>query len=176
MVSDAKSVILTANRAFCQLSGYGLAEIRGQRTNLLRSGLHDHTFYAELWTSLLREGHWQGDLWNLVHSDELQRHHLAISAVRDENGRVATFVGMVEDISHRYRAEEAVRHQALHDPLTGLGNRLLLMEQLQRDLAVAQRHGQSLGVLFVDLDGFKAVNDRHGHAVGDRVLEQVARS
>lgn len=174
VVTDAAGVILTANRAFSRLSGYEPAEIEGKRTNLLKSGLHDQAFYAELWSTLLSQGHWQGEIWNRVRSGALQRHHLAISAVRDESGTITNYVGMLEDITHRYRAEEAVRYQAFHDPLTGLGNRQLLMEQLQRDLAVAQRHRQSLGVLFVDLDGFKAVNDGHGHAIGDQVLEQVA--
>jgi diguanylate cyclase (GGDEF)-like protein/PAS domain S-box-containing protein len=174
VVTDPDGVILTANEAFSRLSGYGLDTIPGQRTNLLKSGLHDQAFYAELWDTLLSQGHWQGDIWNRVHSGELQRHHLTINAVRDDSGALTHFVGMLEDITNRYRAEEAVRYQALHDPLTGLGNRQLLMEQLQRDLAVAQRHHQSLGVLFVDLDGFKAVNDGYGHALGDQVLEQVA--
>lgn len=174
VVTDPDGVILTANQAFSRLSGYGLEAIYGQRTNLLKSGLHDQAFYAELWHTLLSQGHWQGDIWNRVRSGELQRHHLTINAVRDDRGAIRYFVGMLEDITNRYRAEEAVRHQALHDPLTGLGNRQLLMDQLQRDLALAQRHNQSLGVLFVDLDGFKAVNDSYGHALGDQVLEQVA--
>jgi diguanylate cyclase (GGDEF)-like protein/PAS domain S-box-containing protein len=174
VVTDPDGVILTANQAFCQLSGYPLEQIRGERTNLLKSGLHDQAFYAELWSTLLSTGHWQGDLWNRVGSGELQRHHLTINAVRNSSGATRQYVAMLEDITNRFRAEEAVRYQALHDPLTGLGNRQLLMEQLQRDLALAERHGQSLGLLYVDLDGFKAVNDCHGHAVGDRVLEQVA--
>jgi len=174
VVTDPQGVILAANQAFSQLSGYALADLRGQRTNLLKSGLHDQAFYAELWATLLSQGQWQGDIWNRVRSGELQRHHLAINAVRDDGGDLTYFVGMLEDITNRYRAEEAVRYQALHDTLTGLGNRQLLMEQLERDLAVARRHGQGLGVLFVDLDGFKAVNDGHGHAIGDQVLEQVA--
>ena len=174
VVTDPDGVILTANEAFSRLSGYGLNTIPGQRTNLLKSGLHDQAFYAELWNTLLSQGHWQGDIWNRVRSGELQRHHLTINAVRDDRGTISYFVGMLEDITNRYRAEEAVRHQAMHDPLTGLGNRQLLMDQLKRDLAVAQRHHQNLGVLFVDLDGFKAVNDGYGHALGDQVLEQVA--
>ena len=174
VVTDPDGVILTANQAFSQLSGYGLEAIHGQRTNLLKSGLHDQAFYAELWNTLLSQGHWQGDIWNRVRSGELQRHHLTINAVRDDRGAISYFVGMLEDITNRYRAEEAVRHQAMHDPLTGLGNRQLLMDQLKRDLAVAQRHHQNLGVLFVDLDGFKAVNDGYGHAFGDQVLEQMA--
>jgi diguanylate cyclase (GGDEF)-like protein/PAS domain S-box-containing protein len=174
VVTDPDGVILMANQAFSQLSGYQLNEIQGQRTNLLKSGLHDQAFYADLWNTLLKHGCWQGDIWNRVRSGELQRHHLCINAVRDERQATRYYVGMLEDITNRFRAEESVRYQALHDPLTGLGNRQLLMEQLNRDLAVAARHGQSLGVLYVDLDGFKTVNDCHGHAMGDRVLEQVA--
>jgi diguanylate cyclase (GGDEF)-like protein/PAS domain S-box-containing protein len=174
VVTDPDGVILKANHAYSHLCGFTPEQIEGQRTSLLKSGLHDQAFYAELWSTLRATGHWQGDLWNRVGSGELERHHLSINAVHDGDGRTQLYVGMLEDITDRYRAEEAVRYQALHDPLTGLGNRQLLMEQLQRDLAVAARHRQSLGLLYVDLDGFKAVNDCHGHAVGDRVLEQMA--
>jgi diguanylate cyclase (GGDEF)-like protein len=82
---------------------------------------------------------------------------------------------MLEDITDRYAKEKAVHHQARHDVLTGLGNRALLMEQLERDLALAVRHHWDLAVFYLDLDGFKEVNDRHGHAVGDRVLQVMAR-
>lgn len=175
VVTDPKGVIVMANEAFSLLSGYNLAELQGRNINLLKSEKHDHSFYVEMWQSLLQQSCWQGSLWNRVRSGELQRHNLSINAVRDQAGRTIYYVGMLENITQRYMAEEAVRFQAFHDPLTGLGNRQLLMEQLQLSLAVAQRHNQRLGVLFIDLDGFKAVNDRHGHAVGDQVLKQVGQ-
>lgn len=174
VVSDPEGRILTANNAFTQLSGYRLVEIRGQRTNLLKSGKHDPAFYAEMWRELLERGFWEGDVWNKVRSGELRRHHLAISTVRDEQLMPHYYVGMLADITERHAADEAVRFQARHDLLTGLANRALLMEQLERDLVLARRHQLALGLLYIDLDGFKPVNDRYGHAIGDRVLQLVA--
>lgn len=174
VVTNADGTILTANNAFTQLSGYRLSEIVGQRTSLLRSGRHEEAFYKLLWDSLLSQGFWEGDLWNKVRSGELRRHHLAISSVRDEQLRIRYFVGMIQDITDRYAAEEATRFQALHDTLTGLANRSLLMEQLEREVALGRRYGSSFALIYLDLDGFKPVNDRLGHAAGDSLLTQVA--
>lgn len=174
VVTNPDGYILTANNAFTQLSGYRLSEIVGQRTNLLKSGRHEQGFYKTLWDTLLSKGFWEGDLWNKVRSGELRRHHLAISSVRDEQLRTRYFVGMLQDITDRHAAEEAVRFQALHDTLTGLANRSLLMEQLEREVALGLRHGGSFAVIYIDLDGFKPVNDRLGHAAGDSLLTQVA--
>ena len=174
VVTNAEGRILTANNAFTQLSGYRLTESVGQRTNLLKSGKHGPDFYRQMWDALLGQGFWEGDLWNKVRSGELRRHHLAISTVRDDQLRPAYYVGMLQDITDRHAAEQAVRHQALHDSLTGLANRSLLIEQLDRQVALGRRHGQAFGVLYLDLDGFKPVNDRLGHAAGDALLQQVA--
>lgn len=175
VVSDPEGRILMVNEAFSRLSGYRPVEVLGRHTNLLRSGRHGADFYAELWARLLSRGHWQGDLWNRVRSGELRRHHLSISTVRGADHRPLYFVGMLEDITERYAADKAVEHEARHDLLTGLGNRGLLMEQLERDLALARRHQRAVALLFLDLDGFKLVNDRHGHAQGDRVLQLMAQ-
>ena len=175
VVANAEGTILMANTAFTQLSGYRSREVVGQRTNLLRSGRHDASFYRVMWDALLSRDFWEGDVWNRVRSGEIRRHHLAISRVVDERQNTRYFVGMLEDITDRHAAEEAVRFQALHDPLTGLANRSLLMEQLEREVALCRRHGGGIGVLYIDLDGFKPVNDRLGHAAGDSLLLQVAQ-
>lgn len=174
VVTTPNGTILTANTAFTRLSGYRVSEIVGQRTNLLKSGRHGRRFYKAMWDTLLSQGFWEGDLWNKVRSGELRRHHLTISSVRDRQLRTRYYVGMLDDITDRDAAEEAVRFQALHDTLTGLGNRSLLMEQLQRELALGNRHGGSFALLYIDLDGFKPVNDQLGHAAGDALLTQVA--
>ena len=86
----------------------------------------------------------------------------------------AVIVSVVRDISERRQAEEQLRHMAFHDQLTGLANRSLLDEQLSVAMANTQRHGDLVGVAYVDLDDFKQVNDAHGHAYGDQVLMVVA--
>jgi len=174
LVTNPEGYILTANNAFTQLTGYRVNEIVGQRSNLLKSGRHELGFYKSMWDTLESRGFWEGDLWNRVRSGEIRRHHLAISSVRDAQLRTRFYVGMLQDITDRHAAEEAIRYQALHDTLTGLANRSLLMEQLEREVALGQRQGSPLALLYIDLDGFKPVNDQLGHAAGDALLLQVA--
>jgi diguanylate cyclase (GGDEF)-like protein/PAS domain S-box-containing protein len=174
VVTNADGHMLTANSAFTQLTGYRVSEIVGQRSNLLKSGRHDQGFYKGMWDALTGQGFWEGDLWNKVRSGALRRHHMSISSVRDEELRTRFFVGMLQDITDRHAADEAIRYQALHDTLTGLANRSLLMEQLEREVALGLRRGSAFALLYIDLDGFKPVNDQLGHAAGGDLLLQVA--
>ena len=174
VVSNPEGRILMANNAFTQLTGYRLSEIKGQRTNLLKSGRHDNAFYQQMWDELIHKGFWEGDLWNRVCSGEIRCHHLSISTVRDDSLEPQYYVRVLQDVTERQRAEQAVRFMAEHDTLTGLANRSMMMEQLERHLALAKRHGHAVALLYIDLDGFKLVNDRFGHNVGDRVLQLVA--
>ena len=174
VVSNPEGRILTANSAFCQLTGYRISEIKGQRTSLLKSGKHDQAFYQQVWHHLTNKGFWEGDIWNKIRNGELRCHHVSISVVRDQSLKPTCFVGMYQDVTERQEAEEAVRFMAQHDALTGLANRAMLMDQLERDLALARRHGHGLALLYMDLDGFKPVNDCFGHQIGDRVLTTVS--
>lgn len=174
VVSNTEGRILMANNAFTQLTGYRISEIKGQRTSLLKSGRHDDDFFAQMWNELINKGFWEGEIWNRVRSGEIRNHHLNISTVRNDDLQPRYYVGMFQDITKRFKKEEAVRYAANHDTLTGLANRSMLMEQLESHLAQAKRHGHALGLLYLDLDGFKPVNDRFGHSTGDRVLQLVA--
>ncbi len=122
-----------------------------------------------------RRGHWEGELWNRVHSGEVKRHELTIQAVQNEVGELIHYVGMLHDVSHRYQQEAEILFQARHDYLTGLANRAELVEQMDQSLAQARRYGQRVALLFLDLDGFKPINDELGHAMGDEVLQVIAR-
>ncbi len=174
VVTDANGFVLTTNEAFSQLSGYSRLEAHGRKTNLLKSGRHDEAFYRELWDSIIGLGHWHGEIWNRHRNGQIRRHELSISAVLDESLQITSFVGMLRDITERHEQDEAVRHQATHDYLTGLPNRALLMEQLTQALAMGRRYQHQVAVLFMDINGFKPVNDTHGHSVGDRLLQLVA--
>ena len=174
IVSNPEGRILMANNAFTQLTGYRNSEIKGQRASLLKSGRHDNAYYAEMWNELTNKGFWEGDIWNRLRSGEIRNHHLNISTVRDDDLQPRYYVGMLQDVTKRRKREEAVLYAANHDILTGLANRSMLMEQLESHLALAKRHGHAVGLLYLDLDGFKPVNDRFGHGIGDRVLQIVA--
>jgi diguanylate cyclase (GGDEF)-like protein/PAS domain S-box-containing protein len=98
---------------------------------------------------------------------------VTISPIRDESGRIAGVSAIARDISKRKRVEKLIEHQAFHDPLTDLPNRVLLYDRIKGALARAQRSGAFVAILFLDLDDFKLVNDRHGHTTGDRVLRML---
>jgi diguanylate cyclase (GGDEF)-like protein/PAS domain S-box-containing protein len=173
-VTDPQGMILDCNEAFCRITGYTKGELLGQNQRVLKSGRQDPDFYRHMWEQIVQTGRWEGEIWNRLRSGEIQRHELTIQAVRNEGGETILYVGMLHDVSRRHLQEEQIRFQARHDYLTGLANRAELVTQMDQALALARRYGQQVGLLFLDLDGFKAINDRLGHATGDLVLQRVA--
>lgn len=175
VVTDAHGLILRANPAFTQLSGYSALEARGRKTNLMRSGRHDAAFYQQLWQTLTQQGHWSGELWNLHRNGQIRLHELQITAVMNAQEQITNFLCTYRDVTERHSKEEQIRHQATHDPLTNLPNRLLLMDRLNHTLAIARRDHQKVGLIFIDLNGFKPINDTYGHLAGDQLLQAVSR-
>ncbi len=175
MITDAAHRILAVNPAFTAITGYRRDEVLGKTPALLSSGRHKPAFYERMYTALRSRGQWQGEIWNRDRSGRVYPEWLSISAIRDARGVTSHYVGIFSNIE-RLKASEAEFHRlAHHDPLTGLPNRLQLDLQLSRRLAQAKREQQRLALLFIDLDRFKQINDRQGHAVGDQVLSEVAR-
>jgi diguanylate cyclase (GGDEF)-like protein/PAS domain S-box-containing protein len=175
VVTDPRGCVLSANQSFSRITGYSTPEILGRSLSLLKSGRHDRSYYDDLWKQVNERGHWQGEIWNRLHDGEIRPHELSITAVRDQELRVTHYVGMLQDISDRHQAQEVIRHRALHDELTGLPARALLLERINSALEQAQQVCGHVGLLFLDLNGFKPVNDQHGHAIGDRLLQRVAQ-
>lgn len=175
VVTDPNGIIVSVNQAFTGISGYSPLEARGQKANLLRSGRHDNAFYQQMWEAIVQRGHWSGEIWNRHRNGQIRRHELNITAVLDAQEQIVNFVGLLRDVTERYSQEQRMHHLATHDALTGLANRALLMEELQRALALARRKGEGVGLLFLDLNGFKAVNDRHGHSTGDALLQAISQ-
>ncbi len=175
LVSDANTVILRVNQAFVDLMGYSREEVIGRKTSTLRSGRHDAAFYEALWESIRKTGKWEGEIWDQRKSSELVPLWMTITAVRDAHGAVTHYVATMSDISVRKLQEEEIRSIAFYDPLTALPNRRLLLERLQRALTLTRRNGQHGALLFVDVDNFKHINDKHGHHMGDLLLQEIAR-
>ncbi len=174
MVTDADGFILSVNPAFTGITGYSSGEVIGRTPAVLRSQRHESAFYSELWETLRVDGLWRGEIWNRRKSGEAYLQRTTINLVPARYNQPASYVAVFSDITEFWRNDERIAHLAYHDPLTDLPNRALLQDRLSHALKVAIRQREPLGVLFIDLDGFKAVNDQLGHHVGDELLQEVA--
>jgi diguanylate cyclase (GGDEF)-like protein/PAS domain S-box-containing protein len=175
VVTDLRPAIVSVNKAYCEMTGYGEAELLGRNPGHLSSGRHDTDFYAAMWQDLTRLGHWQGEIWNRRKSGELYPQWVTISTVHDERGRPSHYVGVCTDITQIKLSEQRLEQLAHYDPLTGLPNRLLAHSRLRHALEQAERQGRMLALLYIDLDRFKTVNDSLGHPAGDELLAAFAR-
>jgi diguanylate cyclase (GGDEF)-like protein/PAS domain S-box-containing protein len=173
-VTDAHNLIVDVNNAFTRISGYSREEVLGKDPSLLKSGHHDALFYDNMRQLLARDGYWQGEIWDRRKNGELFAERLTISTVRDEQGEISHHVAVMSDITEIKQSQERLLKAAHHDSLTGIPNRTLLADRLLQAIAQTQRSRTILAVGYLDLDGFKPVNDTYGHETGDRVLTETA--
>lgn len=175
IITDAQAKIIEVNEAFTRITGLNQDEVNGQTPAVLSSGHHDQKFYQTMWQTLLAEGHWSGEIWNKRKSGEVFPEWLSINAVYGRGGRISNYIGVFTDISHIKENEAQLMKQANQDSLTGLPNRLLLFDRLQQDINRTYRDNTGIAILFIDLDGFKDINDHYGHDAGDQVLIELAQ-
>lgn len=174
MITRLDGTIVSVNRAFVQMTGYDEAQAVGRTPALLRSGAHGADFYRALNEALARDGSWRGEIWNRTRHGAVVLHFLSISTVQGEDGNPDRYIGVLTDLTRLKQTEDRLDTLTYFDPLTGLPNRLLLRMRLEQQLAVATAHRERLGILLIDLDRFKTVNDGLGHAAGDTLLQAVA--
>ena len=174
MITHANGTILNVNDAFTRITGYSREEVLGKNPRLLSSGRQDREFYAAMWADMTQKGHWYGDVWNRRKNGELYVEALTITAVRGVDGATEHFVALFTDITAIREHQSQLEHMAHFDALTNLPNRLLLSDRLRQGLVQAERRGRTLAVIYLDLDGFKAINDLHGHEAGDQLLITLA--
>lgn len=176
MITDAERQIVTVNRAFCRGTGYGVDEVVGRTPSLLRSDRHPESQLNEIWRIASMRGSWQGELWLRRKTGEVFPLWAVINAVREDNDEITHFIAVAHDISEHKANEQRISHLAHHDVLTDLPNRALCIERLRMALQQAERQKHRVGVLFIDLDRFKNINDSLGHHIGDSLLRSVSRS
>ncbi len=175
MVSDGENRIETVNNSFTDITGYSLEEVVGKSPSLLKSGRHSETFYERMLLSLDEKGRWEGEIWNRRKNGEIYPQWLSIKTIHDDKGKIIRYISLFSDITHRKKNEERILYQANYDALTGLPNRSLFMDRLQRAVIRAERSKTQIALLFIDLDRFKNVNDTLGHASGDLLLQEASR-
>lgn len=174
MITDAQQEIISVNPAFTEVTGYSRDQVVGKTPHILSSGRHNANFYHSMWKTLEDVGHWRGEVWNRRADGAIYVQRVTISSIRDVGGDVTNYVGVFSDITREKEASEKLRHTASHDALTGLPNRALLRDRLEQAVSKASRDDSGLALLFIDLDGFKPINDTHGHLIGDLLLQGVA--
>lgn len=174
VITDEQGLIVKVNRAFTEMTGYTMADVIGQSPKLWKSGYHDHVFYEQFWHELCHTGHWTGEIWNRKKNGEIIVESQTISAVKNAQGKTHHFVCLASDITRQKTYEQQLKKQAYYDLLTGLPNRKMLAEHL--DLMMTQAHVQNsqLAIAYIDLDGFKQINDDFGHQTGDQLLVRIA--
>ncbi len=173
MITTPNAIIIDVNMAFCRITGYSREEVIGANPKLLSSGHHDKSFYASLWNDLIEKNHWYGEVWNRRKNGEFYASMQNISAVIDKKGNTRHYVAIFSDVTTLKEHEQELEHIAHYDALTGLPNRALLADRLKQGMAQVQRLSKPLAVAYLDLDGFKAINDTYGHEAGDQLLIAV---
>lgn len=175
IITDAENRIIDVNDAFTRISGYERPDVIGKNPRLLKSGRQSPDFYRQMWETLQQQDHWSGELWNRKKNGVFYAALTSISAVRNEQGGIDHYIGLFSDITPLKNHEDDLERIAHFDPLTGIPNRVLLADRLAQAIAHTQRCGRFMAVCYLDLDGFKPVNDQFGHEVGDQLLIEIAQ-
>ncbi|WP_084386756.1 bifunctional diguanylate cyclase/phosphodiesterase [Castellaniella caeni] len=175
VLTDATGVIIDVNPAYSRVTGYWPDEVVGELLPLLKPGRHNRDFYDEMWHAINTKGRWEGEYWLQRKSGEDYAQRAVLDTAWNHDGSVNCRVAMLSDITQKKQVEAAIWNQAHHDPLTDLPNRQYFNERLKNAVEEANQRQRSLALLFLDLDLFKEVNDSLGHAMGDRLLVEVAQ-
>ncbi|MDP2752325.1 MAG: diguanylate cyclase, partial [Rhodocyclaceae bacterium] len=175
MVSNVNKMIEWVNPAFTQIIGFAAHEAIGKPLSLFASEKYDDAFFLKIEATLHQDGRWQGELWGRKRNGEIIALWMTMTLVMDDDHKPINYVSIFSDITHRKAAEEQMHFLAYHDALTGLSNRLMLKDRLQHAISHAHRNRQMVGIMMIDLDHFKQINDTLGHQAGDRLLQVVAQ-
>ena len=176
VITDAAGAIEYANPKFYAMTEYTAEEVLGQNPRILKGGDQPPEFYREMWETIAAGREWQGEFHNRSKHGRLFWEKTYISPIKNSSGVITSFVAVKEDVTERKLLQEQLAHMAHFDSLTGLPNRALFFDRTSQAIALARREERRCGVMFIDLDGFKDINDTYGHETGDQLLCLVAEN
>ncbi len=174
-ITNSDNQIIDINRSFTRITGYQISDVIGKDPKILQSGQQSDKFYQGMWDYLLKHNNWSGEFWNKHKKGHLFAVQSSIAIIRNAAGDIDHFVAIFSDITLRKTHDEALKRIAYFDELTGIPNRTLLSDRLTQAIAQTQRNNTIMALCFLDLDGFKQVNDQFGHEVGDKLLIEVTQ-
>jgi len=175
MVTDQNNRIIDVNQAFTEITGYSKKESIGKNPSMLHSGVHPRAFYKAMWEHINAEGKWSGEIWNRNKNGDIFPELINISVIQDDKGQVQYYLGLFSDITQQKSNEVKLKQMAHFDALTGLPNRVLLSEKLNHAITQANLENTLVSLAFLDLDGFKEINDTLGHHIGDELLKIIGK-
>ncbi len=175
MITDPEGVAEYVNPAFERITGYSSDEMVGEKLGLIKSDMHDESFYTKLWETIVTGDSFRDVFMNRKKNGDIYYEEKTITPLKDENGEIQNYVSTGKDISDRVEIQEKLHHMATHDALTELPNRVMVNDRLLHAIEQGERNQSKIAVIFIDLDRFKEVNDSLGHPSGDTLLKIVAK-
>ena len=175
MLTDKKGIIIAINNAFKNVTKFIGKDVIGKNPNIRKSGKHSKEFYTKMWKELMTKGSWSGEMFNRHKNGIIYPELMNISTIKNDKGKITNFVGIFQSIERQKLMEAQLKRRAHYDILTNLPNRTLFYDRLEQAMQRAHRDKSMMGIIFIDLDDFKIINDTKGHGAGDIVLNNIAK-
>lgn len=173
-LTDLDGNIKLVNASAERITGYALDEIKGHNIRILKSERQDKNFYHNMWESIIKDGYWQGELWNRKKNGSLYLQWMRIFSIRNEKNEIAEYVAVCTDISERHLLLEELNQSVYYDALTGLPNPVLLRQEFQDFMENNQKTNKKQYFVAINIDRFSYINLLYGYRVGDQLLIEIA--
>ncbi|MBE0506167.1 MAG: EAL domain-containing protein [Marinospirillum sp.] len=175
MVTDKDQRIIYVNPAYERLTGISFEKALGKTPQINQSGRHEPAFYDALWQQLADKGIWEGEVWDYRPDGTAYLKHLSIEAVMNSDGEIENYFAVFSDLSEQHRSAAELERLTHYDPLTELPNRILFRNRLGHEFNISNRHNSRTGLVLLNLDRFKQINDAFGFVAGDKLLVEISQ-